>query len=42
MEVVYRLFNNMKEVMNSKDTVSWHFLRGVLNDRPFRWNGDNR
>lgn len=42
MEVVYGLFNNMKVVMDSKETFAWRFLHGVLNDRPFRWEGINR
>ena len=41
MEVVCGLFDNMKVVMNSKETFAWYFLRGVLNDRPFRWRGIN-
>ena len=42
MEVVYGLFNNMKVVMESKETFAWRFLRVVLNDRTFRRKGINR
>jgi hypothetical protein len=42
MEVVYGLFNNMKVVMDSKETFAWRVLRGVLKDRPFRRKGVNR
>lgn len=42
MEVVYGLFNNMKVVMNGRETFALIFLHSLPNVSPSRWKGINR
>jgi hypothetical protein len=42
MEVVYGLFNNMKVVMNGRETFALMFSSQFAECFPYRWEGINR